>query len=126
MTRPTVAVIGASSNRAKYGNKSLRAHVRQGYDVYPINPNEPEVEGLPTFASLKDVPVDLDRITVYVPPAVTLKLLDEIAAKGCDELWLNPGSADDAVAAKAEALGLNPIRACSILDLGVTPAEFPG
>ena len=35
----TVAIIGASSNRAKYGNKALRAYERQGYRVIPINPN---------------------------------------------------------------------------------------
>jgi len=44
----TVAVIGASSHRHKYGNKALRAFARQGYIVIPINPNESSVEGLDT------------------------------------------------------------------------------
>ena len=63
----TVAVIGASANRAKFGNKALRAFERQGYTVIPINPNEPEVEGHKTYASVLDVPGTIDMATVYVP-----------------------------------------------------------
>jgi len=62
-------------------------------------------------------------ISVYVPPAVFLKLLPEIAAKGCDELWLNPGTESEAVLAEAERLGLNIIQACSIVGVGLNPAQ---
>jgi hypothetical protein len=61
-------------------------------------------------------------ISVYLPPLVLLKLLPEIAAKGCDELWLNPGTESDAVLAEAERLGLNVVQACSIVGIGVSPA----
>src|SRR4026208_1692579 len=83
----TVAIIGASSNSNKFGNKAVRAFQRQGYIVYPVHPNEPEVEGLATFKSIKDVPARPHMVSVYVPPPVLVKLLPEIAAKGCDELW---------------------------------------
>lgn len=118
----TVVVIGASSNRNKFGNKAVRAFQQQGYPIYPVNPNEPEVEGLTTFKSIKDVPIRPEMVTVYVPPPVLLKLLPDIAAKGCDELWLNPGSESDEVLAEAERLGLNTIQACSILAIGVSPS----
>jgi len=125
MPQPTVAILGASSDRRKYGNISVRAHAQHGYAVYPVNPKGGQIEGLPVHLTLADVPVErLDRISVYLPPAVALAALDEIAAKGCDELWFNPGSHDAAVVAKAESLGLRPILACSIVDLGVSPAEF--
>ena len=114
----TVAIIGASSNPNKFGNKAVRAFQRHGYTVYPVNPNEPEVEGLATFKSIKDVPVRPHRVSVYVPPPVLVKLLPDIAAKGCDELWLNPGTESDAVLAEAERLGLNTIQACSIVAIG--------
>jgi uncharacterized protein len=120
----TVAVIGASNDRAKYGNKSVRAHQQQGFAVYPVNPRESTVEGLPAFARISDVPIRPHRVTVYVPPPVTLTLLPEIAAKGCDELWLNPGSESDEVLAEANRLGLNVIQACSIVDLGVSPSRL--
>jgi uncharacterized protein len=118
----TVAVIGASGNRSKFGNKAVRAFQQQGYTVYPVNPNEPEVEGLATFKSIKDVPIRPEMVTVYVPPPVLVKLLRDIAAKGCDELWLNPGTESEEVLAEAERLGLNAIQACSILAIGVSPS----
>lgn len=125
MSQPTVAIIGASNDRAKFGNKSVRAHVAQGYEVYPVNPKSGEIEGLTAYPSIEDVPVDrLDRVSVYLPPSVLLGVLDSIAAKGCDELFLNPGSESDEVVAKAEQLGLNPIVACSIVDVGRSPSDF--
>ena len=114
----TVAIIGASSNRNKFGNKALRAFLRHGYTVYPVNPNETEVEGLATFKSIKDVPVKPQMVSVYVPPPVLVKLLPEIAAKGCDELWLIPGAESDEVLAEVRRLGLNAIQACSIVAIG--------
>ncbi len=119
---PTVAILGASADRSKYGNKSIRAHRKQGYDVYPVNPKGGEIDGLPVYQSLADVPVEhLDRISVYLPPPVLLKTLPEIAEKGCRELFLNPGTESEEVLVAARKLGLDPIQACSIVDLGMTP-----
>ena len=120
--RPTVAVVGASRDRSKYGNISVRAHIQQGYEVFPINPHATQIEGLTAFASLADLPVvNLDRVTVYLPPDQTTALLDEIAELDVDEVWLNPGSADADVRARAAELNIAIIEACSIVDLGVTP-----
>jgi predicted CoA-binding protein len=120
----TVAVVGASANRAKFGNKALRAFQAQGYRVIPINPNEREVEGIETYASVLDVPGPIDMATVYVQPDVTLRLLDELAQKGIHEVWVNPGAEDDEVMAEARRKGLNVIFACSIIAIGRSPAEF--
>ena len=120
--RPTVAVVGASRDRSKYGNISVRAHIQQGYEVFPINPHADQVEGLTAFGSLADLPVErLDRVSVYLPPHQTTVLLDEIAELDVDEVWLNPGSADPDVRARAAELNMPIIEACSIVDLGVTP-----
>ena len=125
MNRKTVAIIGASSDRGKYGNKSVRAHAAQGWDVYPINPKGGQIEGLTAYASIQDVPVQrLDRVSMYLPPALALGVLEDIAAKGCDELFLNPGSDAPEVVDKAQSLGLNAIQACSIVDVGMSPAQF--
>ena len=120
----TVAVIGASANRGKFGNKAVRAFLRQGYAVYPVHLNHTEVEGLRVYKSILDVPVRPAKVSVYVPPAVLLKLLADIAVKGCDELWLNPGTDTEEVLAEAERLGLNVVRACSIVGAGVSPSEL--
>jgi predicted CoA-binding protein len=127
MTKPTVAILGASQNREKYGNKSVRAHLDQGYEVYPINPNADEIEGLKAYPGLSDLPVQtLDRVSVYLPPAVGLNVLDDIKKLSPKEVWFNPGSESDEILDKAQELGLNIIMACSIVDLGVSPRQYPG
>ncbi|MEX2175634.1 MAG: CoA-binding protein [Pirellulaceae bacterium] len=123
---PTIAILGASADRGKFGNKAVRAFLAKGYTVYPVNPKASEVEGLAAHAALADIPaeVKLDRISVYLPPAVGLKVLPEIVARGCNELWLNPGSESDELVAAAEQQGLNVIQACSIVDIGLSPHQF--
>lgn len=118
---PVVVILGASADRKKFGNKSLRAYQQQGFDVYPVNPREMEIEGAPAYATVADVPERPNIVTVYLPPERLLPLLADIAAKGCDELWLNPGTESEAVLAEARRLGLNVIQACSIVGLGILP-----
>jgi predicted CoA-binding protein len=120
----TVAIIGASSDRAKFGNKAVRAFLQQGYTVYPVNPKQKSIEGLTAYALIREVPVRPAMISIYVPPPILLKLLPDIAARGCDELWLNPGTESDQVLAEAERLGLNVIQACSIVGVGLSPAHL--
>jgi predicted CoA-binding protein len=120
----TVAIIGASNDRNKYGNKAVRAFRRQGFEVYPVNLKERTIEGLPAFKSIRDLPVRPDRVSVYVHPEVLIKLLPEIADRGCDELWLNPGTESPEVLEQAEKVGLNIVQACSIVGVGESPASL--
>ena len=123
MNQKTIAIIGASADRSKFGNIAVRAFGRQGWNVFPVNPKEAQIENLPAFASIADVPVRPNLISVYLPPPVLLKVLPAIVARGCDELWLNPGTESAAVVAEAERLGLNVIQACSIVGIGLSPEE---
>jgi predicted CoA-binding protein len=116
-----VAVIGASRNPNKFGNRAVRAFLRQGYTVVPINPNEPEVEGLKTYRSVLDVPGTIDMASFYVPPAVGERVIEDVARKGIAEVWLNPGAESDALVARARALNIQPIVACSIIAIGQNP-----
>ena len=117
----SIAIIGASNDPAKYGNKAVRAFRQQGFQVYPVNPKEPRIEGLPAFNSIRDVPVRPETISVYLPPPVLMKILPDIAARGCDELCLNPGTDSAEVLGEAGRLGLNVVQACSIVGVGVSP-----
>ena len=118
----TVAVIGASNAAHKYGNKAVRAYLRQGWTVYPVNPTETTVEGLKVYPTVADVPGPVDRVAMYVPPSVGITLLEAIKAKApAAELFLNPGSESDALLDRATALGLEPIQACAIVDIGERP-----
>jgi uncharacterized protein len=117
-------VVGASNNRRKFGNRALRAYREQGYTVVPINPHEREIEGLKAYASVQDVPGPIDLATFYVPPDIGAKVIHDVIAKGIPEVWLNPGADSDELIAKARALGIRPIVACSIVALGLNPDEL--
>ena len=116
-----VAVVGASSNRSKFGNRAVRAFRQQGYTVVPINPHEREIEGLKTYASVLDVPGTVDMVSLYVPPEIGVQVIEEIARKGIAEVWLNPGAESDALIARARALQIQPIVACSMVAIGENP-----
>lgn len=124
MSAGTIAIVGASTDRRKYGNIAVRAYIEQGWMVYPVNPNAAEVEGLTAYASIRDVPAPLDRVSVYLPPDKLVGELANIAAKDPGEVWLNPGTESAAVLAEARRLGLNIIQACSIVEVGSSPEEY--
>lgn len=124
MAQKTVAIIGASTNRAKFGNKSVRAHVNQGWKVYPVNPRAETIEGLAAYKSLTDVPTPIDRVSLYLPPKLGIDILPQIAAVKPAEFFVNPGAESAELVEKARELGLDPIIACSIVDLGVSPGQL--
>lgn len=121
----TIAIVGASTDRAKYGNKAVRAFADGGWTVYPVNPSAPEIEGHKAFSSLRELPGPVDRISMYVPPRVGLAMLDEIAATPHSELFFNPGSDSPEVLEEAVGKGLKPIQACSIVNIGRRPDMYP-
>lgn len=125
MSKPTVAILGASPNRARYSNISIRAHLAQGFEVFPVNPRGGQIEGLTCYATLADLPVEkLDSISVYLSPPVGLKLLPEIAAANADKVYFNPGADSAEVMRAAQELGIPAIQACSIIAIGSSPGEF--
>ena len=121
---PSIVIVGASKDRKKYGNKAVRAFIQGGWTVYPVNRTGEEIEGLPVYRRIADVPGSVDRISLYVPPEIGMTLLDEIAAKNPVEFFLNPGSESPELIAAAEQRGLHLIQACSIVNIGLRPEMF--
>ena len=119
-----VAIIGASNDRRKFGNKALRAFRAHGDTVIPINPHEAVVEGERAYRSVLEYPGPIDEATFYVPPAVGVVAIEDVARKGIKTVWLNPGADAPEVLDRARALGLAPTVACSILGIGDTPARY--
>lgn len=113
----TVAIIGASTNPEKYGNRAVRAFAEKGFEVYPVNPRAEEIEGWRSYPDIAAVPVRPDVVSLYLPPALLLSELSRIQTKGCDELWLNPGTDTPEVIALAEELGFNTVVGCSLVGL---------
>ena len=119
-----VAVIGASSDRRKFGNRAVRAFVRQGYTVIPINPHEDQIEGLKVYKTILDVPGPVDMASFYLPPDIGEQVIDDVARKGVGEVWLNPGSESERLIRRARALHIEPIVACSIVSVGQDPYDL--
>lgn len=120
----TIAIIGASNDRRKYGNIAVRAYADQDFTVYPVNPKEETIEGIKCYASIRDIPGEVETVSVYLPPHLTMEVLEDIASKKPDMLFLNPGSESEDVVAKAQELDLYPVQACSVLAVGKMPSEY--
>ena len=113
-------VVGASTDRSKYGNKVLRCYQQHGKEVYPINPKAPEVEGLKAYPSLAALPVEVAAISIITPPPATEQVVREAAAAGVKHVWMQPGAESSEAIRTAEALGLNVIAGgpCLLVVLG--------
>ncbi|MBC7835444.1 MAG: CoA-binding protein [Phycisphaerales bacterium] len=117
-----VMVIGASKDRKKYGNKAVRAFMREGHTVLPVNPNETEIEGLEVYETVADVPGPIDRVTVYLPTRFGISAMKALGKRDdVGEVWLNPGADEPEVVAAAREAGYEPILACSIIAIGEMP-----
>ena len=114
------AVVGASVDRSKYGNKVLRCYQQHGRTVHPINPRAEEVEGLKSYASLAALPAPVPAISVITPPAITEQVVRDAAAAGVKHIWMQPGAESAAAIHAAEELGLSVIAGgpCLLVVLG--------
>jgi len=119
-----IAIIGASNRRHKYGNMAVRAYQERGDEVFPINPAQGEIEGLPAYKSVLEVPEDIDIASFYISPDVGLQIIEEVAQKGIKKVLLNPGAQSDELLQRCEELGIDATVACSIILAGRSPGEF--
>ena len=114
------AVVGASSDRSKFGNKVLRAYQQHGRKVYAVHPRELLVEGAPTVASVADLPEPVHGLSIITPPPVTERIVEEAAAAGIRRLWMQPGAESAKAVERAKELGLSVISGgpCILVTLG--------
>lgn len=103
------AVVGASRDREKYGNKVLRAYLQNGIDAVPINPVGGDIEGLPSYPDLSALPEPVDGVSIITPPKVTDKVVDEALALGIKHIWMQPGAESPQAVEIAEQAGANVI-----------------
>jgi predicted CoA-binding protein len=103
------AVVGASKDRAKYGNKVLRAYLQNHRDAIPVNPGADQIEGLTAYRDLASVPSDVDGVSIITPPAVTEKVVEQALQRGIKQIWMQPGAESSAAIESAENAGANVI-----------------
>ena len=104
------AVVGASRDREKYGNKVLRSYLQAGRRVYPVNPNADEIEGQAAWPDLASLPERVHGVSIITPPAVTAGIVEEAARAGVKHLWMQPGAESPGAIRRAQELGLNLIH----------------
>jgi predicted CoA-binding protein len=120
LASPAFGVVGASTNPQKYGNKVLRCYQQSGRKVVPVNPNEPEIEGIPCAAAISDLPVEVESISMITPPAVTARLVPVAIEKGIKNIWMQPGAEHPEAVALCRERGVNVIAdgSCLLVVLG--------
>ena len=114
------AVVGASTNREKYGNMVLRNYLQKEREVFPVNPTSSEIEGLKAYPNLSSIGKSIHGVSIITPPHITESVVDEAIELGIQHLWMQPGAESDAAIAKAEAAGINVIARgpCLLVVLG--------
>jgi len=120
-TRPArlrnVVVLGASNKPNRYSNKAVRMLKRDGYRVLPVHPRFPEVEGVPVFASLDQVHVPVDTLTLYLSPPRLAPLIEAIVALKPGRVIFNPGTESMPLAQRLEEAGIPYHYACTLVML---------
>jgi len=111
------AVVGASTNPAKFGNRIYRALKASGYRVYPVNPRARQIDGDPCYPSVASLPEQPGVVDVVVPPAIGLTIAEEVAAAGIARIWFQPGAESPDNLARARSLGLKTVaHACAMVE----------
>lgn len=106
---PAFGVVGASSDTNKYGNTVLRAYLRKGLKVYPINPNESEIEGIPALADVSELPDEVKSISIITPPTVTKSVVDSAIKKNILNIWMQPGAQSEQAIEDCQNAGIDDI-----------------
>lgn len=114
------AVVGASSDRDKYGNKVLRCYMQHGREVFPVHPRGTEIEGLKAYPNLAALPKAVPSISIITPPKITEAVVREAIAAGVKHVWMQPGAESPEAVRLAEEAGLTVIAggACLLVVLG--------
>jgi len=113
-------VVGASTDRSKYGNRVLRCYQMNGKRAIPVNPREQEVEGAKCVASVEELPPEVTSISVITPPQITEKVVQQALRKGIRNVWMQPGAESDQAVEFCRANGMNVIAdgSCLLVVLG--------
>ena len=123
------AVVGASANREKYGNKVLRAYRKSGRQVFPVHPTASAIEGLTAYPTLASLPVSVHGISIITPPEITERIIEEAGELGIVHLWIQPGAQSERGVTIAQRFGMNCIAgdACLLLASGLSlpPSTSP-
>lgn len=102
----TIAVVGLSSHAWRPSHEIAEYLQRQGYRIIPVNPNETRVLGETSYARLEDVPEPVDLVNVFRRPEYVPEIVESAIRIGAKAVWMQPGTVNEAAAARAREAGL--------------------
>lgn len=113
----TIAVVGASADPAKPSHEVAAYLQAQGYRIIPVNPRGGTILGETVYPNLRAVPVPIDLVDVFRPPADCPPIAEDAVAVGAKALWLQLGIANADAARIAEAGGLRVVMDhCALIE----------
>ena len=113
----TIAVVGLSSNPARPSHGVAEYLQSTGYQIIPVNPNETDVLGEPSYARLEDAPQKIEIVDVFRRPEDVPPVVDAAIRVGAKVVWMQLGIANEPAARKAQAAGLTVVMdACMLVE----------
>ncbi len=109
----SIALVGASDNPEKFGNKILHNLLKRDFQVFPVNNKKAEIAGIKAYASLRDLPCKPDMVNIVVPPKIASQVVEQALSIGIENVWIQPGAESDELIAKLKQSGVNyVVNAC--------------
>jgi predicted CoA-binding protein len=110
------AVVGASQDPTKYGNRIFRTLREAGYTVYPVNPKGGQLDGNTVYVSLADLPQPPQVVDLVVSPAVTEQVVQEAHELGLSRVWMQPGAESEVAIEYCHEHGIQVVHdACAMI-----------
>lgn len=110
-----VAILGASQNTERYSYLAFKMLQEYGHKPFPVTPKFTDLEGVPTFPALKDIPEKIDTLTMYVGPDISTRLKSDILALKPRRVIFNPGAENAALQADLKSAGIQVEEACTLV-----------
>ena len=113
-----IAVCGATPKRDRWGYRVFRRLLDEGYDVIPVHPIASEIDRIPCYTSLGEIPGGVDAVSVITPPSVSIEIVRAAAEIGRPACWFQPGASSEEALAEAARLGIATIDGpCVLIEL---------
>ncbi len=101
-----IAVVGVSKSKMKFGSLAYRTLKGKGYRVFPVNHGLPAHDGDPCYATLSELPEQVDAVVVTIRPEKAVSIVGEAIRSGVKRMWFQQGADFSALASQAREAGL--------------------
>jgi len=105
-TYRSIAVVGCSPKPSRDSHQVARYLLDQGYEMIPVNPGQKEILGRKCYGSLKEIPVPVDVVDLFLKPERVPPVVDQALEIGAKVIWMQLGVVENASAEKAREKGI--------------------